>query len=89
MTSPPTSRRPWKPAETAIALANPPPEAYFNRALALERLHLGDSARRAWDDYLKRDSTSGWADEARHHVEELPRERQSSVEEDRARVVPR
>jgi CHAT domain-containing protein len=73
-------------AERAIALKNAPPEAWFNRALALERLHLVDAARKAWADYLERDSTSGWADEARQHLEALPKARQSSAEEDKARV---
>ena len=36
-----------------------------------------DSAKKAWEDFLKRDSTSAWADEARQHLEELPRERSS------------
>jgi CHAT domain-containing protein len=73
-------------AERAIALENAPPEAWFNRALALERLHLTDAARKAWDDYLQRDSSSGWAEEARQHLEALPKERKSSVEDDKARV---
>jgi CHAT domain-containing protein len=73
-------------AERAIALTNAPAEAYFNRALALERLHLVDAARNAWGDYLQRDAASGWADEARQHLEALPKPRQSSAEEDRARV---
>ena len=73
-------------AERAIALKDPPLEAWFNRALALESLHLGDAARKAWEDYLQRDAASGWADEARQHLEARPKVRQSTVEEDRARV---
>jgi CHAT domain-containing protein/tetratricopeptide (TPR) repeat protein len=73
-------------AERAIVLKDPPPEAYFNRALALERLHLVDAARKAWEDYLQRDPSSGWADEARQHLEALPKAHQSSAEEDKARV---
>jgi CHAT domain-containing protein len=73
-------------AERAIALPNAPVEVYFNRALALERLHLGDAARKAWEDYLQRDPASGWADEARQHLEALASKRQSSAEEDKARV---
>jgi CHAT domain-containing protein/tetratricopeptide (TPR) repeat protein len=73
-------------AERAVALKDPPAEAYFNRALALEGLHLVDAARKAWQDYLERDSTSGWADEARQHLEALPREKQASAEEEKARV---
>ena len=73
-------------AERAIALKDPPLEAWFNRALALESLHLGDAARKAWEDYLQRDAASGWADEARQHLEARPKVRQSTVEEDRAHV---
>lgn len=73
-------------AERAIALADAPTEAWFNRALALERLHLVDAARKAWEDYLARDPSSGWAEEARQHLEALPRERKSSAEEDKTRV---
>ena len=73
-------------AEKAIALDDPPDEAWFNRALALERLHLVDAARKAWQDYLERDAASGWADEARRHLEELPPAKRSSAEEDRSRV---
>jgi CHAT domain-containing protein/tetratricopeptide (TPR) repeat protein len=73
-------------AGKAIELGDPPDEAWFNRALALESLHLVDAARKAWQDFLERDSTSGWADEARKHLEELPLAQQSSIEDDRARA---
>ena len=73
-------------AERAIVLPGAPTEAYFNRALALESLHLVDAARKAWQDYLDRDSSSAWADEARQHLEALSKVRRSSVEEDKARV---
>ncbi len=73
-------------AERAIVLKDVPVEAYFNRALALERLHLVDAARKAWTDYLDRDPSSQWADEARQHLEALPKPRRSSAEEDKARV---
>ncbi len=73
-------------AEKAIVVKDAPEEAWFNRALALERLHLVDAARKAWDDYLQRDPASPWADEARQHLEALPKARQSSAEEDKTRV---
>ncbi len=60
-------------AERAMALKDAPPEAWFNRALALERLRAVEAARKAWEDYLRRDSSSGWADEARQHREALPK----------------
>jgi CHAT domain-containing protein len=40
-------------------------ENLFNRALALEGLHLTDEASRAWAQYLDIDSVSAWAAEAR------------------------
>jgi CHAT domain-containing protein len=43
------------------------PEARFNRALILDRLFLTDGARHAWEDFLRLDGTSAWADEARQH----------------------
>jgi CHAT domain-containing protein len=73
-------------AEKAVALPGAPEEAWFNRALALEDLHLVDEARKAWGDYLERDSTSAWADEARRRLADLPAARRSSVEDDRGRV---
>jgi CHAT domain-containing protein len=44
------------------------PEARFNQALILERLHLRDDSRRAWEAYLDLDTTSDWARaaQARH-----------------------
>jgi len=52
--------------------ANPTlPEALFNRALALDRLSLSEEARTAWQDYLAVDDSSGWADEARAHLQGL------------------
>jgi tetratricopeptide (TPR) repeat protein len=46
-------------------------EAWFNRALAVSALSLTDQARIAWTDYLKHDSTSLWAAEARARLEDL------------------
>lgn len=62
-------------------------EAMFNRALALERLSLPDQARDAWQEYLKADSNSGWADEARRHLSALPPSPQSHAIEDERRLV--
>src|SRR5215472_1901831 len=50
-------------ADRAVKLDPDLPEAWFNRGYALERLSLIDEARRAWQDYLKIDNTSGWASE--------------------------
>jgi CHAT domain-containing protein len=46
-------------------------EALFNRALALERLHLPMAARTAWQRYLGVDSRSAWAHEARQRLAHL------------------
>jgi CHAT domain-containing protein/tetratricopeptide (TPR) repeat protein len=59
-------------AERALKIDGGRPEARFNRALALESLFLVEQARRAWEEYLARDGTSGWADEARRHLQALP-----------------
>lgn len=53
-------------------------EALFNRALALEALHL-DGAHAAWQAYLDRDSTSAWADEARDRLAKLSAKPQGSI----------
>ena len=46
-------------------------EGRFNRALALERLSLSARARQAWTEYLERDRSSSWAEEARSHLAAL------------------
>jgi tetratricopeptide (TPR) repeat protein len=46
-------------------------EALFNRAFALDRLSMFDDARQAWQEYLKVDDESGWAAEARIHLQRL------------------
>jgi CHAT domain-containing protein len=46
-------------------------EARFNRALVLETVHLPSEARLAWRRYLDLDSDSGWAKEARTHLQQL------------------
>jgi tetratricopeptide (TPR) repeat protein len=43
-------------------------EALFNRALAYEKQSRFDEAKTDWNEYLKRDPTSPWADEARRHL---------------------
>lgn len=43
-------------------------EVRFNYAIMLEKLFLKTLARQAWQDYLKLDSKSQWAEEARAHI---------------------
>ena len=60
-------------AAAAVALDPRSRAALFNRALALEALGLRGEALGAWEAYLALDPSSGWANEARAHVEELRR----------------
>ncbi|HEY5885194.1 MAG TPA: CHAT domain-containing protein [Pyrinomonadaceae bacterium] len=50
-------------------------EAQFNKALAEQYIHLYDQAEQDWNDYLRRDSNSAWAEEARRHLELLRQRR--------------
>jgi len=43
-------------------------DALFNRALAYEKQSRFEEADVHWNEYLKRDSTSPWADEARRYL---------------------
>jgi CHAT domain-containing protein len=65
------------------------PEAAFNRALALERLFLTPQARQAWEEYLKLDDSSQWADEARRRVESLGRSLRAETEQVDRQLVDR
>jgi CHAT domain-containing protein/tetratricopeptide (TPR) repeat protein len=60
-------------ADTAIAIDPLLAEAWFNRALALERVHLRQQAVAAWERYLALDPDGPWADEARARLEALRR----------------
>lgn len=51
-----------KPADPALV---------FNRALAAEHIFAFNEARDGWDAYLRLDSKSPWAKEARTHLEEV------------------
>ena len=55
----------------ASELDNTLPEPLFNRALAQQHLTLYRDAETAWQEYLKRDSTSSWAEEARKSLKLL------------------
>jgi hypothetical protein len=58
-------------AERAVHANNRLAEASFNRAYALERRSLTGQARQAWQDNLKIDGKSPWAEEARSHLKNL------------------
>jgi CHAT domain-containing protein len=48
--------------------------ALFNKALCLQQLNLSRQAADAWNDYLKADGASPWADEARGKLEQVRQE---------------
>jgi CHAT domain-containing protein len=58
-------------AKRAIDLNPRRPEAHFNFALSLDRLFLIEQACAAWREYLRLDSSSEWANEARIHLRAL------------------
>src|SRR6185295_10977494 len=58
-------------AERATRADPARPEAWFNRALIEEILGLRAQSRASWTRALALDDRSGWADEARNHLERL------------------
>lgn len=61
-------------------------EALFNKALILQKMpQLTNQAREAWEEYLKKDSTSPWADEARKNLEEL--KQQDRAPKDKSQIL--
>lgn len=67
--------------EKAIQLNPNLLEARFNKALCLQEMRSTEEARKAWDEYLKLDSNSKWADEARRKLESLATNSQSKTKE--------
>jgi CHAT domain-containing protein len=57
-------------------------EALFNKARCLEAVPLNNQARDAWQEYLKYDSTSRWAEEAKAHLERLSTETSQEMSSD-------
>ncbi len=70
-------------ADRAIRLDPTLAEAYFNRALILEKQGLPAAA--AWKRYLEIDPSSEWSSEARGHLQRTPR-KQSDATPARTRV---
>ena len=54
-------------------------EARFNRALCRQTLMIPKAAE-DWRDYLTRDSSSGWAEEARRNLKRLEEEKQKKAQ---------
>lgn len=52
----------------AIEIGDSPPEALFNRAILYEYMFLPVQAEQDWRNYLRKDSNSAWANEARDHL---------------------
>jgi CHAT domain-containing protein len=63
-------------ADGALAMQPDLPEGLFNRAAALEGLHIDAAAQRAWDRYLAVDPSSAWTAEAVARLAALRRARQ-------------
>lgn len=64
--------------DTAIAERHSLPEAWFNKAVILEKLGLVDQARDAWTTYLGLDPSSSWRAEAEQRRNALGRPAPSS-----------
>jgi CHAT domain-containing protein/tetratricopeptide (TPR) repeat protein len=58
-------------ADSAVTLGPDLPEAHFNRAIALEQLHLRDMAAQQWEAYLRLDDASPWTEEAQEQLKQL------------------
>ena len=58
-------------ADSAVQLEPRLPEAQFNRALALEHLHLPGMAAQQWNVYLRLDDRTPWTDEAKERLNAL------------------
>jgi CHAT domain-containing protein/lipoprotein NlpI len=55
-------------------------EALFNRALCREYLKLSQQAEEDWREYLKRDSTSPWAEEAQRRLSLLEEQKNKKAQ---------
>ncbi len=69
----------------ALEIDNELREAFFNKALILQKMKLTNQAQEAWNKYLEKDSTSSWADEARRNLELL--KEQSVVPKDKSQIL--
>ena len=62
--------------EKAIELDPSLLEASFNRALIFQSMRPSEQAKQAWEEYLKKDSSSPWADEARRNIKLIEQQQQ-------------
>jgi len=66
-------------AERATRLNGRLREALFNKALALEAIHLTDQAEAAWTAYRDLDATSQWSHEALAHLTRIEEQRSANL----------
>ena len=62
-------------------------DAAFNRALALESLNLPNQTEKAWNAYLELDNNSGWAEEARRHLQSLDTKKARNFSADELQIA--
>jgi tetratricopeptide (TPR) repeat protein len=55
----------------ALEIDNSRLEILFNKALVLQEMNTTQAAVQAWDEYLKKDANSKWADEAHRNLAKL------------------
>lgn len=55
-------------------------EALFNKAITLQNNSLSEDAKKIWEEYLKLDSSSKWADEARKNLQDLKTNTSSNLD---------
>src|SRR5262249_49978140 len=66
--SAPTAEEALREAHAALTSAPRPPQALFNRVMALDALGRTDAVAPAGATYLETDSRSAWADEVRRKI---------------------
>ncbi|MDQ3710768.1 MAG: CHAT domain-containing protein [Acidobacteriota bacterium] len=69
----------------AVELNGSSLESLFNKAITLQQMNLPEQTKKAWRDYLEKDSSSPWADEARRNLQRL--ETQTSSAKTPAQVL--
>lgn len=60
----------------AIELDSTLLDAFFNKALLFQEMKQFDKAKEAWEEYLKKDSSSPWSEEARDKLKLLDKQKQ-------------
>lgn len=57
-------------------------DPYYNKALSLQLIPISQSAIEAWREYLRLDSDSKWADEARNYLQKLETQKSQNLSGD-------